>query len=570
MLKQILGFLFSLFIVGSVTAQLFPPKNYEKGYFRNPQNIPIKLNANYGEMRPNHFHMGLDFSTQQRENLQQFAVADGYVGRIKIEAGGFGNAIYLYHPNGLTTLYAHLNEFYPALQKWVVEQQYKAQSWKIELELTPDLFPVKKGQFIAYSGNTGGSQGPHLHFEIRKTENDACLNPLLFNFGIPDATPPDLKRIAVYNRNQSTYEQVAKTFALVKSGSGYTIPGGVLTVNSSRISFALVATDRVTGVPNANGIYEAVTYVDNEPVSGFQIDDIDYIETRYLNAHADYKIKANGGPYYQHITALPGDRLKMYQRWKDNGMVVLNDTSVHQIKIVVKDANGNASTIQFKAKRTMSTIPEADYQRDSRYMLPNQINIFERDDIQMVTTEKSLYDAIRFIYNYKSNAKAYSNVHVMHTPTIPVHDYIPFRIRPNRAIPAELSDRIIMVRTGRGKTDVFKATESKGWYEAKFRDFGEFRLEADATPPTIAIMGVANGGVLTAAGRITCVVADNWSKWKNFRAELDGQWLRFVNRGNTHVYRVDQYCAPGEHELKITVEDEAGNIAERVIRFTRK
>lgn len=570
MLKHFFISCFSFFFFHSASAQLFPVKNYPKDYFRNPQNIPIKLNANYGEMRPNHFHMGLDFSTLKKENLPQYAVADGYIGKVKIEAGGFGNAIYINHPNGFTSLYAHLNAFYPALQQWVIEQQYTAQSWKIELNIPPNLFPVKKGQFIAYSGNTGGSQGPHLHFEIRKTSDEACLNPLLFDFNMYDVTPPDLKRLAVYDRNQSTYEQVPKTSALVKAAGGYTIPGGTITVNSNRISFAIVATDRLTGVPNPNGIYEAVVYVDDEPVSGFQVDDIDYLQTRYLNAHADYKIKTGGGPYYQHITPLPGDRLKIYQKWKDDGMVLLNDTAVHPIKIAVKDANGNTSVLQFKIKRAATVAAPANYQHDSRYMLPNQINVFERDDIQLITSEKSLYDAIRFVYNYKTSATAYSNIHVLHSPFIPVHDSMYVRIRPNKTIPVELQNRIIMVKTARGKTDVMKTTVAKGWHEAKFREFGEFRLEADTLPPTIAVIGVKEGGVLTAGGRITCVVNDNWKEIKNFKAELDGAWLRFVQRGNGFTYWVDEHCPAGEHELMIHAEDEAGNVIERIIRFTRK
>jgi murein DD-endopeptidase MepM/ murein hydrolase activator NlpD len=570
MIKHVFSFHFLLFTFYFSSAQLFPAKNYPQGYFRNPQNIPIKLNANFGEMRPNHFHMGLDLNTLKKENLPEYAVADGYIAKIKIEAGGFGNAIYINHPNGYTSLYAHLNEFYPALQQWVIEQQYKAQSWKIELNLTPDLFPVKKGQFIALSGNTGGSQGPHLHFEIRRTSDEACLNPLLFDFNIYDVTPPDLKRLAVYDRNQSTYEQVPKSTALVKVASGYSIPGGTMLVNSNRISFAIVATDRLTGVPNANGIYEAVAYLGDEPVSGFLIDDIDYLETRYFNAHADYKIKATGGLYYQQLTPLPGDKLTIYKKWNNDGMVQLNDTAVHQIKIIVKDANGNASTLQFKIKRSSSVSTAVNIQNDSRYMLPNQINVFERDDVQMISTEKSFYDAFRFIYNYKTNAKAYSNVHVMHTYTIPIHDVIPFRIKPNRNIPIDLQNRMLMVKAAKGKTDVSKAVFSKGWYEAGFREFGEFWLEADTIPPTLGIMGIKEGGTITAGSRIIILADDNWKEIKNFRAELDGQWLRFVQRGNHFTYKVDEHCPLGEHELRVAIEDEAGNTTDLVIRFIRK
>lgn len=570
MFKFLMHFVFFYGCVYPATAQLFPLKNYPQGFFRNPQNIPIKLNANFGEMRPNHFHMGLDLATQQRENIPQVAVADGYVGKIKIEAGGFGNAIYLYHPNGYTSLYAHLNDFYPELQRWVIEQQYKAESWKIELEPPPHLFPVQKGQFIAYSGNTGGSQGPHLHFELRRTADESCLNPLLFDFGVHDVTPPDLHRLAIYDRNRSTYEQVPQTYALQRKAGVYTIPGSVVTVNSNRISFALYAIDRITGVPNTNGIYEAVVYMDDVPVSGFQIDDIAYTQTRYLNAHADYRLKVNGGPYYQHLTPLPGDRLGFYKNWRDNGFVLLKDTDLHKVTLVVKDAHGNSSRLNFSIRFSGQAVPLPLIQNDSRYMLPGQINVFEREDVQLVTSTKSLYDAIRFSYSSKTKAGAFSRIHVMHTPSIPVHDSIPVRIRPDKPIPGDWQQKIIMVKTARGKQDVSTTKLIKGWYEAKFREFGEFWLEADLVPPVIAVAGVNNGSLLGAGSRIVCTVSDNWKKIKNFRAELDGKWLRFVQRGTTFVYAVDGYCAPGSHTLRLTVEDVAGNQTEKIIQFSRR
>lgn len=569
MVKQFSLLYFSLCIFYSATAQLFPEQNYPTNYFRYPLEIPLKLNANFGEMRPNHFHMGLDLFTQRRENLRVIAPADGWISKIKIDPNGFGNAIYVSHPNGLTTLYAHMNSFAPQLKEAIEEGQYAKQSWKGDVEFAVNQFPVKKGEFIGYSGNTGASAGPHVHYEIRRTADDACLNALLFH-KVYDVTPPDITKLAVYDRNKSTYEQFPKTLSLTRVSGGYSVAGGTITVNSDAVSFAIVATDRVTGVPNNNGIFEAVVYMDEEPISGFQIDGIDYLQTRYLNAHIDHRIKTNGGSYFQHLSPLPGDRLPVYYK-KGDGLIHLDDTATHDIKIVVKDANKNASTLRFRLKRTATVAVPASIQKDSRYMLPNQLNVFERDDIQLVSSEKSFYDAFRLVYNYKTSATAYSNIHVVHTPVIPVHDSMVYRIKPTKAIPASGTNRVIMIKTARGKTLIERATPVKGgWYEAKFREFGELWLEVDEVPPTLAVTGVVEGGTVTANTLITCTTDDNKKKIRSFRAELDGEWLMFTGLGPVYRYRVDDHCSPGEHELKITVEDEAGNTTERIIRFTRK
>jgi len=567
MRKPIITFSFLLFTF-LAKAQLFPPLNYPSDYFRYPLDIPLKLNANFGEMRPNHFHMGLDLFTERRENLPVYAPADGWISKIKIDPKGFGNAIYVSHPNGYTTLYAHMNTFPPQTAEAIKEGQYAKQSWKGDVDFERNRFPVKKGQFIGYSGNTGASAGPHVHYEIRRTEDDACLNALLFH-RVYDVTPPDVSRIAVYDRNMSTYEQTPRVIGVTHSGGVHSIPGGVLTVNSSRVSLALVATDRITNVPNSNGIFEAVVYVDDQPVSGFRIDGVDYLQTRYLNAHIDYRIKSNGGSFFQHLSPLPGDRLPIYYK-KDDGLIHLDDTTTHEVKIVVKDANNNSTVVRFAIKRAAVVAPVANMQRDSRYMLPNQINVFEREDVQMVSTEKSFYDAFRFNYNYKTSATAYSNIHVMHTPLIPVHDSMTFRIKPNRPVPESGKNRVIMIKTAKGKTVIKRATLVKGWYEARFREFGEFWLEVDEVPPVVAVTGVADWGSIGAGAVITCTVNDNKKEIYSFRAELDGEWLLFSGLGPVYRYKVDEHCAPGEHELKITAEDEAGNVTQRIIRFTRR
>lgn len=287
-MKRVIG-LFCL-LPQLLQAQSIPVKDYPQGYFRNPLNIPIVLAGNFGELRPNHFHSGMDIKTEQRENLPVHAAADGYVSRIGVSHTGFGNVLYITHPNGYTTVYAHLNAFFPALQQYVKKQQYQAESWASDLEIPAGMFPVKKGDFVAWSGNTGGSAGPHLHFEIRNTQTEKPLNPLLFGFDIADTHAPDVSRIAVYDREKSIYEQQPVTMAVKKAGGEYVTAQPVIRVNAKKVSLGLNAIDRMnTG--NIYGIYEVTLYQNNQPDIDFQLDNIGYDETRYLNAHIDYKIK---------------------------------------------------------------------------------------------------------------------------------------------------------------------------------------------------------------------------------------------------------------------------------------
>ncbi|HJY21390.1 MAG TPA: M23 family metallopeptidase, partial [Hanamia sp.] len=303
--KPFLFFIF-LFFSLSMCAQVLPAKNYPKGYFIYPVDARIGLAANFGELRSNHYHMGLDCRTNQVENRPVKAAADGYIARVSVAPFGFGQAIYINHPNGLTTLYGHLNKFYPELEKYVTQKQYELESWQVSLDIPAGLFPVKKGQFIANSGNTGGSQGPHVHFEIRDTKTDKVLNPLLFGFPIPDNVPPTLLRLYMYDRCKSTYSQSPQLIGIQKVNGKYTTAQNVISVHTDKISFGISANDKQSGSSNPNGIYEAVIYMDGLPLSGFQLDSISYDETRYLNAHIDYKTRAAGGPYIEHLSRLPG------------------------------------------------------------------------------------------------------------------------------------------------------------------------------------------------------------------------------------------------------------------------
>lgn len=511
--------------------------------------------------------MGLDIRTQQRVNLPVYAAADGYIARVSIEPDGFGQAIYINHPNGYTTLYGHLNAFFPALAKYVKQHQYKQQSWKVNLTIPSNLFPVKKGDFIALSGSTGASQGPHVHFEIRDTKTENCLNPLLFKFPIADNVAPSLIRLALYDRNKSTYEQLPQIFALKKLSGMYSVAGNIIYTFSDKVSFAIEAIDKFSHRNNHNGIYSAKVSLDDQPVSEFVLDNISYNDTRYINAQLDYPYKKRTGISLQHIAPLPGAPDVVYHLFNGDGMIKLKDYNRHSITIEIKDANGNTSKLQFGIQRSESTSKKFPLPAEER-LLPNNVNIFERKEFELYTTEKSIYDTIAVNYNTVADdpANTVSPVFSFLSASIPVHDSITVRIKPLQTIPEKWKDKIVVKNISGNKIFLEKARLQKEWYAAKFRQFGTYQLFIDDVPPTIN----TPPGNLSKAGRIVFIPKDNFNTIKNFRAEIDGQWLCFSNdKGKAWIYKFDEHFPKGQHLLKVTVEDEAGNIITKTWKVFR-
>ena len=562
--------LFLLLNSSALVAQVFPPASYPQGYFRDPLEIPIRLAGNFGELRPNHYHMGLDIKTNTRENLPVYAAADGYISRIKIEPYGFGRAIYITHPNGFTTVYAHLNAFNPSLEKWVKDQQYAQQSWKVFLELTPDLFPVKKGDFLANSGNTGGSQAPHLHFEIRRTDADVNVNPFLFGFQIADNVPPRLQRLAIYDRTRSIYEQSPRLFPVkASSSSTYITTPPVITVSSPLISFAIGAYDTQTGSTNHNGIYESTLTVDGQPVVAFRMDNISYNDTRDLNAHIDYKTKAQGGPFLQHLSELPGYTNAIYKRKSGNGAIDISDEAVHTIAILVKDASGNSSTLACKVRYIKGSPEPAPA---GKQFHPMMMDGLENPECEFFLGERCLYDSVHIRYNKSANSndQVVSSIHTIGAAYIPIRDSVLVRIQPLRALTDAEKSRTVMQWFAGTNREVQKVQWQGNWASSRFRDLGSFQLVLDIEPPVITPTGFENGADLSKATHLVFTVKDNLEEIKNVRVELDGKWLRFSNdKGVTFIYQFDEKCMAGQHELKIHAEDEAGNVTEKTYNFTR-
>lgn len=582
-IKQVIFTLTFLFtITFSTWAQLFPSiDNLPKNYFRNPLSVPISLSGNFAELRSNHYHMGIDLRTQQRENLPIHAAAEGYIARIKIEPGGYGRAIYIHHPNGFTTVYAHLNDFYPALEKHVKDVQYAKESWALDETFTPNLFPVTKGQFIAYSGNTGGSGGPHLHFEIRETTTDICYNPMLFGLPIPDNTAPTMTLLTVYDRQTSIYDQAPKSIKLIKNGNKYTIANGLLITDYPIISFGLNANDTHTGSSFKNGVYSMTLSMDNTPVLGFIKDQIPYEASRYLNAHADYKTKLNGGPWIHMLAQLPALKYgntsgaalpsSIYHRFHGDGILDIADRKEHPIRIELKDVAGNSSILEFKVKYNgnykLSALPPG------RRYFPNSLDVYESDDLEFYLSENTFYDAASIEHKRKESATSdiVSAIHTIGAPYIPAHEFFTIRIRPTKQFPNPAK---VIMQYSAGTRKIVKKVDWQGeWATAKFREFGQFNLIFDTIPPVITPVGFTNtnaGTYLKSAKRMVFTVSDNLGSFQNFKAYLNGKWLRFTNdKGRNFIYVFDEHCPPGKNELKLIVEDVAGNTTEKVYHFQR-
>ena len=574
MLKIIFLTLFSinsLFSFAPVISQnLSSPAVYPEGYFRNPLGIPIQLAANFGELRSNHFHMGFDIRTNQRENLPVYAAAEGYISKVKIERFGFGRAIYINHPNGYTTLYAHLNNFYDTLNNYVKSKQYTDEQWEQEISFAPTQFPVLRGQFIANSGNTGGSEGPHLHFEIRNTKTGNNLNPWLFGFGLSDKIPPSIYRLYYFDRRYSTYQTAPVPIPITGSNGKYSSVRNVVELASPVISFGISAEDKFNISSFKYGIYEASLSVDDSPQSSFQLNDISYDETRYVNGSIDYRTKASGGPYIQHLSRLPGNHCSIFLKAGD-GKIVMTDTLIHNAGIQVKDAAGNISVLRFQFKWSPSKTRNQMLTSNSIPMIPERENELKIGNIELDFSAKAFYDTVPFVLRSESSkdTKAVSYVYYLHNTTVPVHDSFTVRIKPAVDISVMAKERIIMQLVNNQKTEAVKGQWKDDWMEAKFRDLGTVKLLLDTTPPKINLSGWRNGGNVRNKKTIAFTIKDNAGEIRSFKAFLDGNWYLFGRKKDVFIHTFDERTSPGKHELKVIVEDMAGNIAERNYSFIK-
>jgi Peptidase family M23 len=514
--------------------------------------------------------MGLDVRTDHKVNIPVHAAADGYIAKITVSPFGYGQAIYINHPNGLTTVYGHLNKFFPKLDSLVTVQQYKQESWAIELDFAKDKFPVSKGQFIAYSGSTGSSQGPHVHFEVRDSKTERCINPFLFDLPVPDDVSPVFTKLAMYNRNESVYDQTPILFPIKKTKDKFSLKDTLIETGFSKLSFGIGAYDCVSGSTSPNGIYEAKIFFDEKPIIEFVLDSMDYNETEYVNAHIDHRYWYRSGNYLQNLFQLPGDKGREYRMKNSDGTIYLNDADIHSVKIEIQDIHQNSSVLNFKIRLNDHLHSLIRYNTHDSFS-PNFVNVFEQPDFEVYLPENCLYDSIEPFLGRNNQVVAgavASGVQFL-DPSIPLHDKMNVRIKPNAPIAEDQKNKIIIRRIDKKGTSYRKAEWQQGWLAAAFGEFGSFQAFVDNIPPTVNELGKGDTVDLSASKSIVFYPKDN-SAIKSFRAELDSRWLRFSNdKGSAWIYNFDERCPFGVHQLKVTIEDIAGNVTTKQWWFKR-
>jgi hypothetical protein len=549
---------------------------YPQDYFRNPLEIPIFLAGNFGECRPGHFHSGIDIKTLGAENQPVHAAADGYVSRIKMEKGGFGHGLYITHPDGYTTLYAHLNKFSPALQQYLEKEQYEKKHWDVDIQFTPSQYPVKKGDLVAWSGNTGASTAPHLHFEIRNTQTEHPLNPELFGLPIVDKIAPLPAEVAIYNGH--IYESEPAVYTLAKQDGIYRpvkAASKTLAVNRDTVQapqgivgIGVNVDDYMDGSDNTIAFYTARLLMDDSLQAEVVLDDIGYDETRYINAYADYKTKQLQHKWVQCLFRLPGNRLDHIFRHlnANKGWLDFSDGKVHEVKIILADDRGNTSTIQFYVKP--ASPPAMQPQGDCTWFYANKANSFTNPGIAFSLDEKQLYDDICFHFSTEAGANIYSDKYQVHYPYVPVHHYFELQINP-KPIPFDLRSKVVMMYSDDKSEDGRAAAPAdKGWYKAKVRNFGAYWLDIDTIPPVIRPMQKDKSN-LAKAKQIAFEVRDAKTSVRSFSGYLDGKWICFEQHGNLFFYNFDAHCGKGKHKLVFRAEDENGNAASTTLNFVR-
>ncbi len=533
--------------------------------FRSPLDIPLNLSGNFGEFRTNHFHTGLDLKTQGREGLTVFAVTGGCVSRIRVSPYGYGNALYIDHPNGYTSVYAHLSSFNDAIDQYLVEAQYALESWEVDLYPGAGTLCVDSAEIIAQTGNSGTSGGPHLHFEIRETESEFPVNPLLWDFPVQDTRAPLVHGILFSPLNDSSEVLGTRQPQLLKTQNS----SGVVRLQrtspvevSGDFGIGVHTLDLLDGNTNPCGIYRISVLMQGDTLYEQRIDRLDFSINRQLNAHADYRLLQTERKSIHRTFLLPENRLPIYKTIKGNGAIALAPGEAMTLSVEVADVHGNVTALSFDLlgvppRRSKQThlVP-----RGAQLFAFDQPNVLRSDSCTIRMPRNRLYDDAWVWIDRPSGREADASAHFeVGNRYEPLHDWFELSI-VSRINAPELVQKLLIVKYDpeRKRYSAVGGHWHRGTVTAQVKNFGEYAIALDTIAPVIKPLRVDKK-------RLEFKVTDNLSGIDFIEARVNGAWIRmhYDPKRNLiwHDGDADQKLPADGGVLVLKVTDERGNVA---------
>jgi len=562
----------SILIISSVHLALGQPTSSPFD-LHPPLKGELFLSGSFGEVRTNSFHAGLDFRTGGKIGQDVFASEQGYISRLRVGGTGFGKAIYIQHPNGITTVYAHLDRFAPAIEEYVKEIQYERQSFDIDIWVNPKEFPVKRGEFIGLSGNTGSSGGPHLHYEVRSTKNQIPMNPSFSNLPIRDNMKPVINGLWIYPLDDSSYIQGEnkRTELNIHAQNGAYVVTDTIEVQGT-IGFGVKAYDYINRGSLRCGIYSIKKYVNKRLTYQFRVDEFRFAETRYANSHIDFELRVQEGKRVHRLFKDPNNLFSGYKTLVNNGRLKADKDSIYNVTIVIEDAYGHASYLNLVMRgQTYRIQPDND---PTPPQVPSDpVWLFYNDNSK--TTEwfnisipkNSLYHNINFTYEIIGFVEGIlSPILRIHNRTIPLHR--PYTLSLNAdSVPKHLINKaLIGTINSNGEIESAGGQYSQGWVETQVNYFGDFFITADTIAPTITPLNISNNKDMSKEKLINIRVEDELSGIAFIEGTIDDSWVLFEYdpKNNLIFYEFDdkRLTQNKKHKLKLRVTDSKDNTSE--------
>lgn len=538
----------------TITAQEIP-----EDYFEKPLDIPLILSGTFGELRNNHFHAGVDIKTQGRTGLPVKASASGYISRIKIQEFGYGKALYIQHPNGFQTVYAHLNEFAPEIEAYVKKQQYIMESYEIELFPNSDLFAVEQGEVIAFSGNTGSSGGPHVHFEIRDKDSKP-MNPLLFGFQeVTDNIKPRIKGIWAYTLEDSAQVdgiQGKKRIQLRRDQDGIYQADKITAFG--KIGFGISTDDQLDKAINRNGIYKIQTSLNGNLNFKQEFKKFSFAETRYINRLLDFFHYKEHKQRIQKLFLEINNPLSINTFHNRGGTIGIHEEGLnYKYQIIVEDFAGNTQEIHIPIEAKKNTITQTLEIEKTPYFVQSKYGIaFEEGNIDVYFPKEALYEDTYLQIKFENNAVE------LHDYRTPIHNTVHLGFDVSN-FPTEVQEKMYVAKVMPWGAKYYTSTQrKKDRLTALIKDFGRYEIAFDHDDPKITPINVRDKKWMSNYRYLKIKIEDETTGIENYRATVNGEFIlmeyEYKNNELTYDFN-DGKFEDGKNEFKLIVTDKVGN-----------